>query len=219
MKTLVFSDSHLARRFDEKQFAFLKKIILKSDRVVINGDFWDGYLTSFRDFINSSWKYLFPILKSKNAIYVYGNHDKRRFASSKVSLFSDVYTARYQEKFNGKTLIFEHGNNLLPALDDRYQVIIPRFVQTGVSFTHDFMARRFGNKFLKFAFKSSNRILKRKLKKRLAPDEIFICGHTHCAEVDLKNNFGNSGIVKAGLGQYLIIDNKDQVILKEEKYC
>src|SRR3990172_1424130 len=63
MKILVFSDSHLTDKFEEKKFYFLKKIIRQSDFVIINGDFWDGYLTTFNRFISSNWSKLFPLLK------------------------------------------------------------------------------------------------------------------------------------------------------------
>ncbi len=53
MKTLIFSDTHLTNKPDPKRMAFLKKIINEADRVIINGDFWDGVFISFDQFLSS----------------------------------------------------------------------------------------------------------------------------------------------------------------------
>ncbi len=87
MKTIVLSDTHLYEEFDEKKFNFLKRIISKVDRVIINGDFWDSYICSFSDFINSPWKKLFPLLKTKKTVYIYGNHDKKSLTDKKNITF------------------------------------------------------------------------------------------------------------------------------------
>src|SRR3990170_7877882 len=103
MKILVFSDSHLTDKFEEKKFDFLKKIIRQSDLVIINGDFWDGYLTTFSRFISSDWNKLFPLLKSKKTIYIYGNHDRESYIDRNAKLFSDLQTHSYRLKLNGKS--------------------------------------------------------------------------------------------------------------------
>ena len=63
MKYLIFSDSHLNDFFDERKFNFLKRIILNSDRVIINGDFWEAYDLKINSFISSKWNKLFKYLK------------------------------------------------------------------------------------------------------------------------------------------------------------
>ncbi|KUK82735.1 MAG: Metallo-dependent phosphatase, partial [Microgenomates bacterium 39_6] len=87
MKTLIFSDTHLTDRLDPKKMAFLKKIINKADQVIINGDFWDGAFISFDQFLSSPWQELFSLLKKKQTIYIYGNHDKKERCGKGVSLF------------------------------------------------------------------------------------------------------------------------------------
>jgi len=62
MNILVFSDTHLYLPFDQKKFNFLKKIISESGQVIINGDFFDGYMNKFDEFCKSSWNKLFPLL-------------------------------------------------------------------------------------------------------------------------------------------------------------
>jgi len=68
MKILIFSDTHLTSKFDQEKFDFLKKIVNSSDRVIINGDFWDSWFTNFDDFVKSRWNKLFPLLKKKNTM-------------------------------------------------------------------------------------------------------------------------------------------------------
>ena len=38
-------------------------------------------------------------------------------------------------------------------------------------------------------------------------NEILIVGHTHAAEFNLKERFVNTGMVKWGIGQYMIIED------------
>ena len=92
MKILVISDVHLDNAFEKPKYRFLKKIIRRADRVIINGDFWDGYLVKFQQFIQSPWKSLFPLLKSKKTIYIYCNHDKKILSDKHTALFSDIQT-------------------------------------------------------------------------------------------------------------------------------
>ena len=68
MKILLFSDSHLRIRFEQKKFNFLKRIIYEADKVIILGDFWEGSLETFDRFVNSDWKNLFPLLKEKHTV-------------------------------------------------------------------------------------------------------------------------------------------------------
>src|SRR3989339_1338248 len=122
MNILIFSDTHLYLPFDEKKYNFLKKIIEKSDQVIINGDFFDNYMISFDEFVNSSWNRLFPLLKSKKTIYIYGNHDKRSFSDKRVELFSDIQAERYKIKTSNKTFIFEHGQKTRATPDTMFKL-------------------------------------------------------------------------------------------------
>lgn len=78
MRVLVFSDTHLTKAFDDKKCEFLKKIISDSDQVIINGDFWDGYIISFDEFLKPEWACLFPPLKAKkNFLYLRKSRSER----------------------------------------------------------------------------------------------------------------------------------------------
>lgn len=68
-RVLVISDLHLSHRVQKRKLAFLKKLVSEYDQVIINGDFWDNWFTTFDKFINSKWQELFPLLKENNCIY------------------------------------------------------------------------------------------------------------------------------------------------------
>src|SRR3989339_340208 len=120
MKILVFSDTHLYLPFDQKKFDFLKKIISESDQVIINGDFFDSYINTFDEFIKSPWKQLFPLLKKKEAVYLFGNHDLKKVSDNRVGLFSVSQKNRHQIIINNKKFLIEHGHLTRPTLDTRF---------------------------------------------------------------------------------------------------
>lgn len=218
MKITVFSDSHLIHKFEEKKYRYLSSIIKDSEQIILNGDFWDGYLTTFDKFINSPWSNLFPLLKSKKAIYIYGNHDKPSLSDERVNLFSIKQTVRYELPINNKLYIFEHGNRLAPMTDETIGIKgNGRVLHFITSRTGYFVTRKFDRKLLKIMLSHFNKKIKRKIKKELNSDEFFICGHTHLGEVDLVNRFANSGMNEYGLGQYLRI-NENSIRIKEEWY-
>lgn len=219
MKTLIFSDLHLTDKFESKKYQFLKKIISESDKVIINGDFWDSYLTTFNRFVKSPWKKLFPLLKSKDTVYIFGNHDKRVFANQDMRLFSSLQTDNYLLTINRKKYLIQHGNKIYPALDDLLGLQKPPFwLIKFVNFGYKYLFKKFGKSFLKVAFSGSNRKIKKKIDNFVREKEILICGHTHYAEIDLDNRYANSGIFHFGLAQYLIIDSKGEIGLYEEWY-
>ncbi|MBI4009016.1 metallophosphoesterase family protein [Candidatus Roizmanbacteria bacterium] len=218
MKLLVLSDTHLDLPFEEKKFKFLKKIISTADRVIINGDFWEGYNINFKQFINSPWKNLFSLLRSKKTIYLYGNHDRKHYSNKQTFLFSILQTQQYKMRLNGKTLVFEHGNRLMPLIDETHPNVFNLIKKTNIlGFIHKELVRKSGSKFFRHFLNMQNKAIKKRIKQELKNNEIFICGHTHSAEFDLKNNFINTGFIKYGLAQYLIVDSH-KLTPKEEWY-
>lgn len=118
MTIIIISDTHLTNEFDQKRFDFLKKIILESDQVIINGDFWDGYFVEFKNFIESSWRELFPFLKAKRTVYIFGNHDRREWADEHVNLYSVEQKEKHELRLNERIFHIEHGNKIAPVPDD-----------------------------------------------------------------------------------------------------
>jgi predicted phosphodiesterase len=204
----------------------LEKIFSTVDKVIILGDFWDSSLMTFDNFINSDWRLLFPILKQKHAVYVYGNHDKKETADSRVFLFSDTQTTRYKFEEGGKTFITEHGdrffkNHILFLLT--YGGPFKRFFMSRFFIVwqfvivEDVLTKIFGTKYLANKGLKFNIHIKKIWQKEAKNGEYLICGHTHAAEMDLKNHFINTGLIRHGLGQYVVIDG-EKIEAKEEWY-
>lgn len=222
MNILVFSDTHLYLPFDQKKFNYLKKIINSADQVIINGDFFDGYMISFEDFVKSEWNKLFSLLKSKKTIYIYGNHDKKEFSDNRVSLFSNKQTYRLELKLNNKNFIFEHGQNLRKTPDMYIDFTKPSLAWL-VFLTyllHYLLTTIFKKNFLDLRHGWTNKISKTRIKEqyRSKKNDFYVIGHNHFGEVDEKNRFACSGINLYGFAQYLTIDSTAKIILHEEWY-
>ncbi|HRN71089.1 MAG TPA: metallophosphoesterase family protein [Candidatus Woesebacteria bacterium] len=217
MNILVFSDTHLNLPFEEKKFNFLKDLINKSDKVIINGDFWEGYFISFKQFLDSPWKNLFHLLKQKQAVYIFGNHDRERFSTEEISAFSTIQTNKYSLKFQDKTYIFEHGNRIVPLENGDVAVSGKPNIMTQIADQIEKYIIKTGGALYQKGLYHYNKQIKEKIRLELKYNEIFVCGHTHCAEVDEKNKFINTGIIKHGLAQYMFITN-GAAIPKQERY-
>lgn len=219
MKILIFSDTHLTNKFDEKKFTFLKKIISSTDRVVINGDFWDGYLTTFDKFINSKWRILFPLLLKKKTVYIYGNHDAKKLSDKRIRLFSIAQKEMYKIRVHNKTFIIEHGNRILPTFDQIMEKIFNKIdfiVMPTIQIVYNLLLTIFGYSFIDHYFSRYNKMLKKKLGKKVS-NVIRIFGHTHYPEIDLSSNFANTGANMFSYGQYLII-NDGKISLYKERF-
>lgn len=222
MNILVFSDTHLYLPFDQKKFNFLKKIISQSDQVIINGDFFDDYMISFEDFINSQWKELFPLLKKKKAVYIFGNHDQEKFSDSRLNLFSDFQVSNYLLATSHYSLLFTHGQQFRKTGDLFFPIIFKPFVSLVIKVAHicrQIMVNIFGRKFLETRFAYRNIASKEKAIKTIKNNEFIIIGHNHWAEVDEKNHFTCCGAILYGFAQYLTIDSESgKITLHEEWY-
>lgn len=206
MKVIVISDTHLGRRFSQKRFTGLANAFADSDRVVLNGDFWESTEWSFSDFVNSRWSGLFPILKQKSAIYIYGNHDPENACDDRVNLFSIVQADRYELKIGTSRYHFEHGHMLVPLIEDKFPAIFKDnkvALNVGKAFEQvGYMTLR---KSYSNLFKSQNNMMKRWGALALPEDTYLVAGHTHLAEVDHKAKYLNSGFNRVR-NQYLCID-------------
>lgn len=223
MKSVIFSDTHLTTKFHTKQFLFLKKIITSADQVIIAGDFWEGKRITFDEFLNSKWSTLFPLLKNKKTIYIYGNHDPKRKMDERVKLFSNVQADHYQFKQGNTTFIIKHGHQFkikfynLTGLAHRYPIFNYFFMHYVHENAEHFLTKLFGRRILQVLFGNENRKIKKWAAKNLRDNEVLICGHTHASEVNLENRFINTGLIRHGIGQYVLIENgKPQ--LKNEAY-
>ncbi len=213
MKTLIFSDTHLTTVFKKHKYQFLEKIISNSDRVIIAGDFWEGKLISFDEFVNSDWNKLFPLLKKKHTVYIFGNHDKKMYSDQRSTLFSDTQTEEYTFEDGNRVFLVKHGD----SKKKKYSFIKKTMKATRMSekffmkYCHEklehILVKFFGPPILQLLFKKYNKIIKDEASKTQLDNEFLICGHTHAAEVDLQNHYANTGIVRHGIGQYLVVEN------------
>lgn len=202
MRLVIFSDSHLSVNFDAEYFAYFKDIISTADQVIINGDFWDRYLCSFDEFLNSKWSALFPLLKSKHTIYLFGNHDEQKYSDSRTELFSDQQVHQIGITVDGIKLHIEHGHHIaLISSGDEPGTYQKLFV----------MLESFGRKYIPGSYltnrilQSLNEQMKLWAHQNLLPDQILVCGHTHIQEKAVQSQFLNSGLNCYGFKQYISI--------------
>lgn len=204
MKTVIFSDTHLTEKFIPKKYQVLKKIINDSDHVIINGDFWDGYLTSYEKFWNSPWKKLLVRLKRKKTIYIFGNHDKELFIDKKKKFWS-FCGWNYQFKEKGEKFYFEHGHRILPFWDNLFSTKPPK----GLILMSRFFIKNVGLKVKRELVMTIYKKFNERLKKNFLKNKngvISFFGHTHYPEIDLKNHYVNSGFIDQGLASYISIN-------------
>lgn len=216
MKTLIVSDIHLTHIFDEKKFLYLERLFSSIDKIILNGDFWDGYTTTFDRFVDSQWNKLFPLLKSKGAIYLYGNHDQKKFSDERTSLYSHEQKDSHILKFNSTIYHIEHGHLLYPSIDMSFPFSFKFLNYIGTSSHYMEHALIILNSPHNFVLKMANKTIKKKLNTKQFP-HWYLCGHTHFAEFDLINKFANSGYVQFGKATYLIADSSG-LSLKTEWY-
>lgn len=230
MKYLIFSDTHLSSySFDLAKFKKLVAVISQADQVIINGDFFDGYLCSFADFVQSPWAKLFPLLKRKHAIYIYGNHDRPEYMDERVTEFSVEQTYRKELHLGKQQIVVQHGHNFAPDFDGRFPSIsyylawfYPRYFyhEQNKTLLNRFVLSYYvanKNKFIQAEMKNSIKFLKRR-NLNLAP-EWFICGHSHISEFDDKLRFVNCGQFSNGVAQYASIDATGEISLVLDTYC
>ena len=217
MSIFVFSDSHLTNKFSKRKYNKLVSLIEKADQVIIDGDFWEGLIITFDQFINSEWKKLFPLLKAKKTIYIYGNHDHKGLSDDRVYEFCDQALHEYELKTPTKTYFFTHGAEFLyPKQPD--VSVLKRDHPRQEAFMTDVQRIIF------FIFgphilpKSFNFIDKEKRAQITSLDNILVCGHTHRPLYQPDLNFIDIGFFNYGYANYLLIDNQGNFEIKSERY-
>ncbi len=204
MKTLVISDTHLGRKFDEKKLDFLYSLFSLYDEIILNGDFWCYYTFDFKEFLDSKWNILFPILKKKNTVYVYGNHDRKSWCDEGVNLFSEKQASSYFLKSGKRKFLIEHGDSHLRKLCSGNETVI-RFFRKINPVIFELMDK-FSLDTYPFLDNTIPLFLNKLLKKQAVGKDIYyVNGHTHYAEFDKRMGYINTGYVGNKLAQYLEI--------------
>ena len=223
-KIVIFSDTHLTAKFDQAKFNFLADMIAKADRVIINGDFWDFGITSFNRFVNSQWQKLFPLLRSKGTIYLFGNHDFPEWSDERIELFSVKQGERCQLQTESYKLMIEHGHELTPSLELIWPKVFGRRAMVWLAYSINLLGFTVARNFYLKLFTVDNLRMKKiahtrmeKMAHTLDLDKILVCGHSHRQEKSLTKKFINIGAVRWGLGQYLLVEG-DKLTLVNDSY-
>ena len=223
MKTLIISDLHLNTHFDESMYDYIVKLLDRVDQVVINGDFWDYYLCTFEEFVNSKWSQLFPKFKEKNTIYVYGNHDKSIFADERTLLFSHEQRDEYTLHSGDKKYIIEHGHRVAPEMDDKHPTLTrifdfmyPRFY---FYMMRDLPITRFVHRKIIFPKQEKLDVIMQEYVAGLDEPDVngYVFGHSHIFDEARIPKYYNSGSFWGGIAHYLVIED-GIVSAKEEQY-
>lgn len=214
MKTVILSDTHLSSKFYPKKFEYLKSIIEDADKVIIAGDFWDGFLLSFDDFVHSKWQDLFPLLLEKQAVYLYGNHDRPEWCDERVSLFSVEQGMNTVFDLHGRDYYVTHGHLVFESFEDKWPVFNKKlFLRLGsiIDVTHKFL---WGKRFLKDG-SGINGPMSRWVMENLSDTQTLICGHSHYPESNIASRFLNSGFIGLGYASHVLIDSEVPRIVRE----
>jgi UDP-2,3-diacylglucosamine pyrophosphatase LpxH len=207
MDTIVISDLHLTDKFVEQQFIYLKNLFQQYHRIIINGDFWDGYIISVEEFVKSKWKKLFPILKKKDTVYIYGNHDHKQICKGYEKLFSNFQANSVDLVIYGQNFHIEHGDRLLNSKFTELEMVrlLPVTVRRLNRFLFEDLFIKIFKKKYKLIHRNKNIFQFNLYKDRLSEDQILICGHTHLAADLLHTRYMNSGFIGYGYCQYISI--------------
>jgi len=206
---VALSDTHLTHRFfSSKKFHYLSNVIQRADQIVIVGDFWDGRRCTFNQFIRSRWRGLFPMLKSRNSIYLYGNNDPKELCSQEVNLFSVQQAESLDLQIGTLNLHFEHGHRIAPnPIDEKYPWImeIPGMGYADYLFNELIPTSLFGERWINLRGAPAAKLLRARARNFAAQGQWLICGHSHITELDPNIRYANCGFFGMGYAQYLKI--------------
>lgn len=208
MKTIIFSDTHLTKSFNKRKFEAIYSVVESADKVIINGDFWDGYFITLDDFLDSKWNKLFGLLKSKNTICLFGNHDTPALVNKKSNEFCLEYKIYYKLTSDNKVFHIEHGNRLAPELSAKYpwlkrNMYFLKKLTKLESFAELILNKALGN----MPFKEENNKMKERKDEFCHEKEFLVCGHSHRSEIDLGKKYINTGGNKFSPFKYLVVED------------
>jgi len=215
-RIIIISDTHLGCENDLNKYDYLENIISEADKIVINGDFFDNYECGFDDFMNSDYRNLFPLLLEKDTVYIYGNHNLKRFSDADVLNFSKYQTDRFFLTIGEKRYVIEHGHLITPSLEQEYPYLFANRAAIKFGRMIDSVGTFIENEDYFERYKGQNEDLKNWAKTNLMENEYLITGHTHLAEIDFDNHFINTGLIRYGYANYLQIFNGEETLVSEE---
>ena len=216
MRTLIFSDTHLTDTFDQRRFDFLYQLIEPVDRVILNGDITDLYVSKFAK-IERKWSDLFALLSRKDTVYLHGNHDRLSWLKKQNISFTEHVAQNYILPWQGVAFYITHGDGIWTSLVGRLPIIPRQKILGQFGIYRDQFGIFMGGKSFLNRYRRMNGKMKRWGRQHLQENQILVCGHTHLVEMDWENRFINTGFIRHGFAQYLLIDD-DRIQLVDERY-
>lgn len=217
MQYLVISDTHFAAgNYDPKFCDRLIELIEQYPRVIILGDFFDAYLSTFDVFLVSGWKRLFPLLRKKKAVYIYGNHDRPEYMNEHTTDFSVEQTYRKELEVQGVRVILQHGHLYAPDFDGKFPWLSYYLSWLYPRYHRHASERTWINRlFLKAYNDNKNKLLHADMKRAITRFQEKnsdmeatwqITGHSHIQDIDLDLQYINVGATLSRSLEYLVID-------------
>ncbi|MEX0587480.1 MAG: metallophosphoesterase [Patescibacteria group bacterium] len=215
---VALSDTHLTHQFlNPRKLRYLENIIRPAKRIVIVGDWWDSYRSTFDQFVRSPWNALFPLLKQREAIYLYGNHDPEEAGDERVNLFSIRQGWEIDLRFGSFDLHFEHGHRIAPdPIARKYPWVLglPGIGHFEYLFTEIIPTSLFGDRWLNYRGKPAAEQLRARAAEIAKSGRWLVCGHSHIAELDPEIKYANCGFIGLGRAQYLEIKKYSIGVIK-----
>lgn len=231
--TLIFSDLHLGNNIHAQRLAAFLEVCDSFDRIILNGDFLDDFW-DYNATTQTAWKPLFDLLKTKEVIYLFGNHDRdTKELRDATADFIDVYADTYCQIVGDKELVIMHGHSIYPRLDrllyakkstlsgrtyQQYMKKIWKIVYP-IMLRIRFFIEEYPKTLARLqrpVVKPQNERMKKYAEEHLEPHQILVCGHSHFAEFTPEEQFINCGANSYGRIEYIsIIDDKMKLVVKE----
>lgn len=216
MKYLIISDFHLTKKFDSRRYTQMKALFESVDKIILNGDLWESWANDFSDFINSNWSDLFELMKEKDTVYIYGNHDWLEDSDDRVNLFSVEQTHEFRFNSGEKSFVVRHGhliskfNPNKSFLRKKFGYFLSHFEKLTILISGSLIQRFYSRQQIKDHLKFAKSILKE--------NEWLICGHTHVQMRKEKERYLNTGFNRFNYFEYAIIQNGEIKLVKDNLY-
>lgn len=194
MQTIIVSDIHLTHHFDERKYRFLHALFSRADRVILNGDIWDSFHSDWARFSQSSWRHLFPLLRSKQAVYIFGNHDEFVYTPEPWLLATD-WGDDLDLPWNGTSLHIEHGHAIGHSFDINHPWLANLFREVVPYRLWSFRDVEWNRR--------TDRAMRIAAAQIYGPHQTLIVGHSHLPAVDLHQNYANSGFIYGGKASWI----------------
>lgn len=207
MRTVVVSDLHLTHVFEPTKYQFLYRLFSQSDRVVLNGDIWDSFHTNWSRFTHSAWRHLFPLLKAKQAVYLFGNHD-----ASEVTPEPWVVSHRWNDEFEFEwknwNIHLEHGHRYSSAFHlehPRAAFLLQNIIPYRLFTFKDIPINRRAD------------ALQLQAAAQYSAATFLLMGHSHIPGLHESDRYANSGFIADGRASWIEVDDH-AIRLKETRY-